>query len=164
MNSHDATFLEIVVAACQRGNQLGRSQTPGLGGQVGHHLGVTGDVEGHDGRSHIVCHLLPLALAGDDDRVRPEDVVDPLGQLAAAVALDSDPPGAAGNGLLQRRCTGRDLGRRLHIQTDGQARIEPGDERTDVEGIAERSVTSTSRYSPSDSWPVDSASPKLSLG
>ena len=42
-------------------------------------------------------------------------------------------PCAAGDGLLQRWRAGLDLGRRLHIQTDGQARIEPGGKTLDVD-------------------------------
>ena len=51
---------------------------------------------------------------------------------------------------------------RHHVDPDGQGRREPRRERDDVDGVAVGS--SRSRYSASDSWPVDRASPKLTLG
>ena len=92
------------------------------------------------------------------DRSRADDVRDLLGppfriaryslsqldgRVWAAEPHHLDLPRAAGDGLLQRRRAGLDLGRHLHIQTDGQARIEPGQlvpSRMTVRAVADASA------------------------
>ena len=142
-----------------------RARTPGSGASAG----VGADHrELEDGGAEVVGDLLALALPGDRERRwrrgwcrrrRSAPSGDGPGDLDVPRAARSPPPGAT---VSERSMTAT----ASHVDARaGSSGVRPlGQRRPGRRSAPSGSVRSTSRYSASDSWPVDSASPKCSFG
>ena len=150
-------------------------QAPRLGGQLGDErdvavVGSAASVEVERWRRpDVVGDLAALAVAGDDERVgapsaRRRRPLRPLARSAPAT-LDAATCSDGDRLLQRRRVPRRSAAAAMHVDAVGQRRGRAAAAASSsTVDRRRRRRRSTSRYSASDSCPVDRASPKLTLG
>jgi hypothetical protein len=136
VRSTDQAFDETVG---EDGQELGRSQPsrlrPELGVQAHPARGRAGQGQAANVRPDVVGDVSTLALTGEDQLVGGQRPLDRLADLLGLCIGRLDEPGGAGDGLLQRVAARLDLGCRLHVDADGQARGQVFGQAVDVDRL-----------------------------